>query len=241
MRKGDGYTVFFAAIVCIVCSLMLSAASSLLRERQEEQAELDRKINVLRAFGVAVRDADGKKIAPDEVNRVFSEHISDMVIDRETGLVIPGASATTLTRDEIEKKQKLPLYEWREGGEVTKYAFPVSGKGLWSTIYGYLALERDLSTIVGITFYRHGETPGLGGEIEADWFQQQFRGKKVYVDGELQRFEIVKGKVQDRYPKGNDHAVDGISGASLTGKGINQFLNEDLSNYERYFSTIRKG
>lgn len=241
MRKGDGYTVFFAAIICIVCSLMLSAASSLLRERQEEQAELDRKINVLRAFGVAVRDAAGKKIAADEVNRIFNEHITDVVIDRETGRVLADVRATTLSRDEIAKKIRLPLYEWREGGEVTKYAFPISGKGLWSTIYGYLALERDLSTIIGVTFYRHGETPGLGGEIEADWFQQQFRGKQVFADGKLQRFEVVKGKVQDRYPAGNAHAVDGISGASLTGKGINQFLNEDLANYERYFSTIRKG
>jgi len=241
MRKGDTYTILFAAAVCVACSILLSATSAALKSRQERQAEIDRKINVLKALGVAVKNEEGKKISGEEVESIFSEHISEVIIDAKTGEVVPGLGSADVSKEEIDKREKLPLYEWRDQGEVTKYVFPISGKGLWSTIYGYLALDSDLGTIAGITFYKHGETPGLGGEISADWFQQQFKGKKIYEDGKLLQFQVVKGKVADKYPKGNDHAVDGISGATLTGKGVTQFMNADLEKYEKYFSRIRKG
>ncbi|OQA26307.1 MAG: Na(+)-translocating NADH-quinone reductase subunit C [Verrucomicrobia bacterium ADurb.Bin345] len=239
MRKGDSYTLVFAAIVCVACSLTLSVTSALLREKQEEQSELDRRLNIMKAFGVPIRDDSGRKLSVREVNRIFDEHIRDVVLDAATGLVIPDLRANDLSHADIASRARLPLYEWTEGGEPVKFAFPVSGKGLWSTIYGYMALDRDLNTILGVTFYRHGETPGLGGEISTDWFQAQFRGKKILDDGMLQPFEVLKGKVADRYPAGNEHAVDGISGATLTGKGINQFLNRDLQLYEKYFAQIR--
>ena len=92
---------------------------------------------------------------------------------------------------------------------------------------------------MGITFYKHGETPGLGGEIATDWFQEQFTNKVVWADGELHEFEVVKGAVEGLYPEGNDHAVDGISGATITGKGVATFMNDDLERYEAYFKKIR--
>lgn len=232
MPKGDGYVVAFSAIVCVICSLMLSAAASVLKKPQELNREIDRKSNVLKAFGVSIRNAQGDRLTADEVNEIFRTHISEALVDGATGQrVEPPAAA----------QQPLPLYIWSEHGEPTKYAFPISGKGLWSTLYGYLALEKDLSTIAGVTFYKHGETPGLGGEVETDWFQQNFKGKKVFAQGQRLKFEVVKGKLADKYPAGNDHAVDGISGATLTGNGINRFLNADLDKYEKYFSLIRKG
>lgn len=241
MRKGEGYILFFAATVCIACSLFLALTAAGLRSRQEMMADLDRQMNVLRAFGVPITDAAGRKITPAEIQRLFAEHVRDIVLDAETGQPIAGLRVADLSRDETEKKIRLPLYLWLENGSPVKYALPISGKGLWSTIYGYLALDRDLATIVGITFYRHGETPGLGGEIERESFLEQFRGKKVFANGRLQRFEVVKGRVADRYPQGNDHAVDGISGATMTGQGLTEFLNADLQRYEKYFSTIRGG
>lgn len=241
MRKGDTYTIVFAAVVCIACSLALSATSSLLKARQDREVELDRKINVLKALGVQLMDAEGKRIAGDAVENIFAEHITEIILDAATGEILPGVSSSQVSADDLARKTKLPLYVWKDGDQVAKYAFPVSGKGLWSTIYGYLALDRDLSTVIGITFYRHGETPGLGGEISTDAFQAQFRGRKVFSGGTLQRLEIVKGKAADKYPDGNDHAVDGLSGATLTGKGINHFMNADLELYEKYFRSIRKG
>jgi Na+-transporting NADH:ubiquinone oxidoreductase subunit C len=243
MPRGDTYTIFFAAVICVVCSVLLSATSAALKKQQDLMIELDRKVNVLKAMGVPVVE-NGKPISSGQVAALFAQHIEEIIIDRETGQPVPDLTTDRLSRDQLEqvkRKSLLPLYRWKDGDEVTRYAFPVSGKGLWSTVYGYLALEKDLATLAGATFYRHGETPGLGGEISTGWFQGQFKGKQVFANGRLQRLEVVKGKVADRYPQGSNHAVDGISGATLTGKGMNLFLNQDLENYEKYFRGIRKG
>ena len=241
MRKGDTYTIAFAAMVCIVSSLLLSGTSALLKKQQDSMVELDRKMNVLKAFQVPTKDENGKKIPASQVDRIFEEHISEIFIDAASGKAIEDATPSEAFKKKLEAKEILPLFLWKDGDEISKYAFPISGKGLWSTIYGYLALDKDLSTIIGITFYKHGETPGLGGEISTDAFQAQFKDKKVTENGQRVRFEVVKGSAGDKYPEGNAHAVDGISGATLTGKGINQFLNRDLDKYENYFKGIRKG
>jgi Na+-transporting NADH:ubiquinone oxidoreductase subunit C len=135
----------------------------------------------------------------------------------------------------------LPLYYCQKNGEIDSYIIPISGKGLWSTIYGYLALEPDAVTVKGITFYKHGETPGLGGEIEKEWFKQNFVGKKILSpQGELVSIAVIKGKVADKYSEGDAYRyVDGISGSTLTGNGLTQFLKEDLLQYEPFFKQIR--
>ena len=240
MQKDDRNVLTFAAIVCITCSVLLSGAAALLEKRQAYNIELDRKINVLKAFGVDVVDEKGRKILTgDEVDGYFKEYISEVVLDGKTGDIIRGKTTTDLSMNDLKRKTMLPLYKWTEKGSVKKYAFPISGKGLWSTLYGYMALEDDLSTIIGITFYKHGETPGLGGECDQPWFQNAFKGKLVWENGKLLPFEVVKGEVANKYPSGNDHAVDGISGATITSKGIQTFLRSDLALYDNYFRTIR--
>jgi Na+-transporting NADH:ubiquinone oxidoreductase subunit C len=229
--KGDLYVIVYATVVCMLCGLILSATASLLKKPQEYNKEIDRKTNVLKAFGVPIKDDTGHRIKAPAVEKYFADHITEIVIDGDTGQVVADRSKTS---------NPLSLYQWKEGDTVLKYAFPISGKGLWSTIKGYLALGNDLSTIEGITFYEHGETPGLGAEIETDWFQNNFKGKKVFADGQRLKFEVVKGKVADKYPAGNDHAVDGISGATLTGNGVTRFVNADLDKYDAYFRLLRK-
>jgi Na+-transporting NADH:ubiquinone oxidoreductase subunit C len=240
MRKDDVRVITFAAVVCVICSLVLSATSASLREMQDMQVELDRQLNVLKAFGVAVVDENGQKLTKDVVDRYFAENISEIFIDKATGEVIEGLTSAQLTKSEIkarthEERSRLPLYVWKEDGEIQKYAFPTSGMGLWSIIHGYLALDRDLSTVIGATFYKHGETPGLGGEVSSEWFQNQFQDKKIFADGSLLRLEVVKGQA----PEGSNHQVDGMSGATMTGNGMNNFLNRDIAYYEKYFSRIR--
>lgn len=237
--KSDGAIVIFATIVCVICSLMLSVTASALKTKQDYNVELDRKLNVLKAFGEPTVDESGKTIPGSKVDEIFHTQIHELVLDGESGALLEGKSSADFPAKDIAERKILPLYVWEVNGQPSKYAFPISGKGLWSTIYGYLALDKDLATIVGVTFYRHGETPGLGGECSADWFQSQFKGKKVYGNASRLKFEVVKGLVADRYPNGNDHAVDGMSGATLTGKGITQFINADLDKYEKYFSLKR--
>ena len=240
MQKDDRNVLTFAAIICITCSVLLSGAAALLEKKQAYNIELDRKINVLKAFGVDVVDEKGKKIlSGDEVDGYFMDYISEIVLDGKTGDILPGKTTADLSKDDLKLKTMLPLYQWTEEGSVKKYAFPISGKGLWSTLYGYMALEDDLATIIGITFYKHGETPGLGGECDQPWFQKAFKGKLIWGHGKLLPFEVVKGGVANKYPSGNDHSVDGISGATITSKGIQTFIRSDLVLYDNYFRTIR--
>jgi len=240
MLKADRQLYIFALSVCVVVSALLSTAATVLKERQDRMVELDRKRNVLQAFGVSIIGEDGRRLAEEEVGRYFEEYIREIILDGQSGDHLEGkTSADFDPRDMRDKNKYLPLYLWEEDGEVTRYAFPISGQGLWSTIYGFLALEKDLATIRGVTFYDHGETPGLGAEVEQDWFQSQFEGKIVYADGEPVDFRVIKGGVSRRYPDGHPSAVDGISGATVTANGVARFINEDFRRYNRYFETIR--
>lgn len=239
MRKDDIRVITFAATVCVICSLLLSVTAQSLKDKQDEQVELDRKMNVLKAFGVSLVDEAGNKISKETVERYFTDHISEIFIAKETGDVVENPDPAVLKKEAKERTHEtrsiLPLYVWKDDGEVMKYAFPTSGMGLWSIVNGYLALDRDLATVIGVTFYKHGETPGLGGEVSTEWFQNQFADKKIYENGSLIRLEVVKGKA----PEDSNHQVDGISGATMTGNGLNTFINRDISYYNKYFSRIR--
>ena len=237
MQKADRQLVQFALIICVSCSVLLSGIAAGLRDRQERQVELDRKMNVLIAFGVDTRDESGRRITEEAVRDIFQSNIRGLVLDADTGEQI---SEELVDQQLIRQRIQLPLFIWEEDGEAVKFAFPVSGQGLWSTIYGFLALERDLSTIAGITFFRHGETPGLGGEIDRPWFQEQFVGKELLANGEVVDFRVIKGGVATRYPDGNPHAVDGISGATITGDGVARFITEDFRRYNVFFDQLRQ-
>lgn len=135
------------------------------------------------------------------------------------------------------------VYRYRPEGVLKSYIIPIEGYGLWDIIKGYIALDSsDLNTVQGISFYEHYETPGLGARITEDWFRAQFQNKKIFADnGDLVSIKVAKGKAESEAPQGMiSHYVDGISGATLTGKGINEFLKRDLNRYKAYFQKIRQ-
>ena len=134
------------------------------------------------------------------------------------------------------------LFLYKPGDEVASYIVPVEGYGLWDMIYGYIALEPDLNTVKDIRFYKHQETPGLGGECSQPWFTNLFKGKKILnSEGDFVSIAVVKGKAADLH-KGSAllRYVDGISGGTITGKGITSFLQDDLGRYNKYFAGLRK-
>ncbi len=126
--------------------------------------------------------------------------------------------------------------------KVVSYIVPVKGYGLWGLIYGYVALQPDLITIKDIRFYKHQETPGLGGECSQPWFTNQFKGKKILNSKDtFVSVTVVKGKASDFYSGEKlNHYVDGISGGTITTKGITKFLKKDLLRYNKYFDKLRK-
>ncbi len=205
--REDTRTILFAAVVCITCSLLLSGTAAGLKGLQEANKAFDVKRNIVKAFGIDIGEMERPAI-----EATFEQHVSE------------------------ETAGDLPLYVWTDDGadKPSKYAFPISGKGLWSTLYGYLALNADLETIAGISFYKHGETPGLGAEIEKDWFLSQFKGKHLYQDGHALDFTVAKpGTAQ------GESSVDGISGATLTGNGVEALLRKDAAAYAAYFNQIK--
>lgn len=225
----------FAIIVCLACSVLVSAAAVGLRDRQQENLRLDIRKNILKSVGLYDDEA-----TQAELNATYEEKIVGLVLHPD-GRVAEGRVPGDVNPD-LEPELMI-LYQRLDEGMVTAYTFPVVGKGLWSTLYGYLALEADLNTVRGLSFYAHKETPGLGGEIEKPWFQDSFVGKEIRNDaGEFVSVTVVKGKAADRY-RGSElkHYVDGISGATITSRGVTELVKTGLLRYEPYFSQLRAG
>ena len=236
MHKNS-YVLFFAAMVTITCSILLSSAANLLKDRQQENIALDKRKNIIASAGF--KAPEGQEFTRQEILKIYDDHIKSSVLDLR-GNKVEGKEVTDL--DPKVDKDLLPIYYAEKDGQLSSYIIPVSGKGLWSTIYGYLALEPDGSTVKGITFYQHGETPGLGGEIEKEWFTSSFEGKKIRNEnGELVSITVIKGKVEEKIEaEKQSYYVDGISGSTLTGNGVTKFLKSDLLKYEPYFANKNK-
>jgi len=226
----------FALAVCLICSLALSIVSEGLRPKKELNVALDIKKNILKAVDLITPLP--AKAKPDAVLDVYGQKIEEKVIDAQ-GNVVEGK-----TPEDIQEGEALyPLYVYKENGKIVAYCFPIVGKGLWSTLYGYFALEPDAVTVRGITFYKHGETPGLGAEIEQDWFQNNYKGKKIWdvQNNQLMPVRVVKGKVADVVSQEKaQFYVDGISGATMTSKGVTAMVEKWVKIYEPFFKKVRK-
>jgi Na+-transporting NADH:ubiquinone oxidoreductase subunit C len=251
MSRDNLYTFFFAAVVCVVCSFLLSLSSMGLKERQELNRRLDIRKNILKALNLLPtkaealewheKNADGNAPYSYEktLESIYNQNIKELVVDPE-GAIIEGVSPADLGREDSGKR--LALYQKIENNKYSAFVVPVSGKGLWSTIYGFIALEKDLKTVIGITFYEHAETPGLGAEIEQPFFTEAFRGKKIRdASGKLVSITVAKGKVENSPGMVPEHSVDGISGSTLTCNGVTNLIRNSLLMYEPYFSLQREG
>ena len=226
--RNNSYTLIFTSCVTIVLGIIIATTADNLRERQEINEELDIKKNILYALGYKqnIDNPWTNKI----VESLYNNSINEIYLDHK---------GTVYQKQEDIEKNPLKIYQRMDNGLITGYAIPIEGKGLWGTMYGYFAIEPDAITVKGITFYRHKETPGLGGEVDKEWFKNNFIGKRlVDNDGKLVSIEVIKGFVSDKDPEAY-RKVDGISGATVTGKGITTFLKKDLNKYEPYFKKIR--
>ena len=214
-------SLLFAAVLGVVCSLLLTAASSGLKAFQEENALVDRQRNVLKAVGALDPE---RRYRSDEIRTLFEKSIKTVKVDADGRAVTTDTAAGRL----------LPLYLFMQDDQVQSYILPVDSRGLWGRIYGFLAIRNDGRTVAGFSVYQHSETPGLGGEIERPWFQQNFVGKQILdAQGELVSVGIAKGAVADVVATDRQgNYVDGISGATLTGRYLSEGLKEILLTYE---------
>ena len=237
-------SLVFALVMCILAAGVLSSVASTLKPLQERNEELDQKKNVLKALKIHpadVKDAPAyfAGLASNTIDEEYNKYVKMQIIDKGKQIPISKKDGKIFVQDlPLKKALKqnptyMPLYVSSFGGKKA-VAFPIEGKGLWSTLYGFLALESDYNTVKGLTFYKHGETPGLGAEIEKDWFQNNFVGKKILdANGKLQSIKVAKGKAKAA------NEVDGMSGATITGNGVTALLLKDLTKYNTYFKGLR--
>lgn len=244
MQHSKSYSIGFILGITALFGLLLALAASALSERQQFNEKVNVKRNILMAVGLLDRNAD---VELAEIDTIYQEAIKSFAVDLE-GMVIEGVAGDSLDLEAVlqnpdASQHRYPVFMVSDaGGKPSVYAIPVFGKGLWSTLYGYLALDADLETVRGMTFYAHKETPGLGAEIEQAWFQENFVGKKIYDGGELRTIRVVKGLVEDRISESEqDYYVDGISGATITGRGVSNLLETKVALYEPYFNRVRAG
>ena len=229
--RSNTYTLIFTSLITLFLGFVLSFAATNLKSRQEINIEIDMKKNILSALGIEPKRT--KKWSIEEVNEVYEKYINGIVLDKNGNKTDKNPKDIDADKD----NNFFPIYLHEVNEKILGYVIPISGKGLWATLYGYFAIETDCKTAKGITFYKHGETPGLGGEVEKSWFKNNFIGKKfVDENNSLVGIQVLKGSV-DETSKEAYRQVDGISGATITSKGLEVFLKEDLKKYEPYFKT----
>ncbi|HSO19553.1 MAG TPA: FMN-binding protein [Desulfosarcina sp.] len=222
-------SIAFTAVVALVCSLLLTAAATGLKERKRRNVALDRQKNILQAVGLI---SSGESLQPDRIERLYRENIRCYGL-AGTGEIVAGDP----------EGGDLPVCFHVAEGRPAAYIIPVDSRGLWGKIHGYMAIENDGRTVAGFSVYSHNETPGLGGEIEKPWFRENFVGKRI-VDqaGEFTGVAVAKGKVADTVSEERrDNYVDGISGATLTGKYLTGGLRDVLQEYEPLARRFRAG
>ncbi len=214
-------SILFAAATCLVCTISLTAASTGLKGLQQKNIAMDRQKNILKSVGLI---EENMVYTVKEINRLYADNIKYIWVDSKGSII----------KKDQKAQKKLPVYIYMKNDRIESYILPIDSRGLWGRILGYLALKNDGSTIAGFTVYKHSETPGLGGEIEKRWFQKNFEGKKIVSrTGNFLSISIAKGSLSDTV--GDDrrmNVVDGISGATLTGKYLSTGLKDILLEYE---------
>ncbi len=224
-------TIVVAGLLCFVCSILVSGVVVTLRPMQQKNAEIDMKKNILMSAGLLNEG--------DDVEQVFNT-LDTMIVNIETGELTEDVNASDYDQVAAVKNPeytvKIPANEDVGGlssrskyakvyvkkddaGEISTVILSQWGKGLWSTMYGFIALGADFNTIKGFGYYSQGETPGLGGEVDNPKWKAQWVGKKLYNDDGSVAFKVAKGQAQ------NDYQVDGLSGATITSNGVTSSIN----------------
>jgi len=231
-------TLIVALLVCLVCSVFVAGAAVALRPIQTENRLLDKQRSILSIAGLGDSSMSG-----DQVRQVFNERIQARLVDLETGKYSdaydpitfdplaaskdPELSKALTGNEDIASIKRLERYSTvyvvEDNGQLDTLIVPVRGYGLWSTMHGFIAVKGDLNTVAGFGFYEHGETPGLGGEIDNPNWRQLWLGKHLFDNNDKVAIRVVKGNV-DESSANADHQVDGLAGATLTSNGVTHLV-----------------
>ena len=224
-RNGNTYTVLYAAIMVILVAAILASISITLKPRQVRNTEIEKKQNILASVNIESTAANAEQIYADKIKKQYVVNVK--------GEEVEGDAFNIDLKKEHAKPEAdwlLPVFECQTDNGL-KYILPLRGAGLWGPIWGYVALNDDMNTIYGASFDHQGETPGLGAEISTKAFQKQFAGKTLF-DGNGKLVSIIVTKAGQEAPE--EHQVDGVSGGTITSKGLEKMLLDDFTSYQEF-------
>lgn len=231
-------TIIVAFLLCLVCSILVSVSAVTFKPLQIANKENDIKKNILGVTGLLTNESDVNalfdKFEIKLVDLATGEYsdINPATFDQRKASSDPTQSIQLSADQDIanigRRANLAKIFLLKENDQLTQVVFPVHGYGLWSTLYGFVSLEADYNTIRGLQFYAHAETPGLGGEVDNPKWRRQWQGKKAFNDAGELKIEVIRGHVGDNTPDA-EHKIDGLSGATLTSRGVSQLVNFWLS------------
>jgi Na+-transporting NADH:ubiquinone oxidoreductase subunit C len=226
-RNSNNYTFIYASVMVILVAAILSIAAISLKPFQKKNTEIEKKQNILASVNIQTNAKNAEQ--------VYQEKIRTSYVVNSKGEVVEGDAFSIdlrLQKTKPLEQRQLPVFECMTE-EGLKYIFPLRGAGLWGPIWGYIALDEDLNTIYGANFDHQGETPGLGAEISTPAFEDPFKGKKIFdTSGKLVAITVAKSS--ESAPE--QHKVDAISGGTITSKGLEQMLLDDLKSYQNFIT-----
>ena len=230
-RNSNTYTFLYAAIMVIIVAAVLASVSMALKPAQKKNVEIEKKQNILASVNI--------ESTAETAEAIYAEKIVDEFVVNTKGEKVAGNAFTTDLKKERAKsfdEMVLPVFVC-DTEDGTKYVLPVYGAGLWGPIWGYVSVSDDMNTIFGANFDHEGETPGLGAEISTSAFEVQFKGKEIF-DNSGEMVSILVAKTGQVAPE--EHKVDGISGGTITSKGLEAMLKDDFTGYEAFLNKNKK-
>jgi Na+-transporting NADH:ubiquinone oxidoreductase subunit C len=251
-RNSNTYTFIYASVLVIISAATLATAALIFKKPQERNIEIEKKLNILASVGkdAGAYEARSKN---DFVESNYSKYIVESFIVDGHGNQKDGdafrvdmaveynkikaiMSANDSEKEQLRTQLQLPVFVCREDNGILKYIVPVRGAGLWGPVWGYLSLNDDFNTIAGAVFDHKGETPGLGAEISHSTFSDRFTGKEIFSGETFTSVRVMKGGPY----KDNPHAVDAISGGTITSDAVTAMLKDCLTQYLPFFMKMKE-
>ena len=234
--NGNSYTFIYAAVLTVISAVLLAVSSEGLKPAQDANILLEKKMNVLNAVRFVSHD---KK----EIESTYEKYIQALVINSKGEEVKDVKAFNIVMKDEGKKtkeERNLPLYVYTGDDAKKYYIVPLYGAGLWGPVWGYISIDgSDFNTVYGSYFDHKGETPGLGAEISTEEFQSRFIGKKILEKNGFVSVRVLKKGSPFEMENSADHRVDGISGGTITSKGVDNMLMEWIGQYVPYFEKVK--
>ncbi len=247
-KESNAYIISFTIAMILFIAVVLGLVKEFTKEAQKQAVELDTQKQILSAIVPLSEIGE----TGEQVNAYYAKHIESIAVDvngdevktnEKNEAIVPEKVSI---RKEFKKKDEaekiLPVFKFKDdAGKTVAYILPVYGNGLWDNIWGYIALEPDMTTVKGAVFDHKGETPGLGARISDSQIEDRYKGKTIYdADGKLTSIEMIKGEGNVDPGSLEGYKVDGISGSTITGRGVNDMLKNYFTLYENYIQKVKK-